>query len=139
MLAGYSGVCPHCSGPVEHSLNVCETHAPFDGGCPDCNRRYAAQLYSYCTNCIFETEKSFVADLLIATTDMLAFLTAHGINPITDPWGPVMKTADEEILSTDPFEARFSFTLDGETLTLTVNDYLSVVDATKHTPSETGR
>lgn len=127
-LAAYCGVCPYCSGPIEHSLSVCETHDTTDGDCPDCNRPYAAQLYSYCTNCIFETEESFAADLVIANTDVLAFLAAHGINPITDPWGPVLVNSDEEILSTEPFKARFTLTIDDESLTLTVDDDLSVVD-----------
>lgn len=35
---------------------------------------------------------------------------------------------EEEIFGTDPFEARFTFTVDGDALTLTVDDNLNVVN-----------
>lgn len=131
VLAAYNGVCPHCSGPVEHSLSVCETHDVTEGVCPDCGRPYASHLYSYCTNCIFDTEGSFAADIALANTEMLAFLTAHDVNPVTDPWGPVMEDADEEILSLEPLEVRFAFTLDGDRFSVTVNDALDIIDVNR--------
>jgi len=39
---------------------------------------------------------------------------------------------DETILSTDPFEARFTFNIDGDTLGVTVDDDLCVVEVTRH-------
>lgn len=61
---------------------------------------------------------------------MMAFLATHGYNPITDSYGPVMQDADEKILSTDPFKPRVTFTIDDDTISLTVDDKLSVIDAT---------
>lgn len=42
---------------------------------------------------------------------------------------------DEEILSTDPFGARVTFVIGEETLALTVDENLSVVDVTGHRDS----
>ncbi len=129
-MATYSDVCPRCSAALEHSITVCETHDSSDDVCNNCNREYAAALSSNCPNCIFAVEEVPATLLAFGTIEMLAFLTTHGYNPIADPYGPVMKDAEEEILSTDPFKARFTFTIDDDTLTLTVNDDLSVVDTT---------
>jgi hypothetical protein len=38
---------------------------------------------------------------------------------------------DEEVTSVDPFDAAFTFEIDGETLTLAVDDELNVVDVTR--------
>lgn len=132
-MAAYSDVCPHCSAAIEHLIDVCETHDASDDVCTDCNRPYAALLTSRCTNCIFEVEEAPAPIITYGTVEMLAFLTAHGLNPITDPCGPVMRNADEEFLSTDPFKARFTYTLNDNTLTLTVDDDLNVIEAAKST------
>lgn len=126
-LSAVIDLCPRCSAPVEHSITACESHDPIDGVCDNCNRRYAAQLSSGCPNCLFDLEDQFAATIALRSVEMLAFLTTHGINPITDPiWASVISPAEEQILSTDPFEARFTFTLDDDTLTLTVDEDLSV-------------
>lgn len=44
---------------------------------------------------------------------------------------------DEEIVSREPFEARFTFTAGTETLTLTVDEELDVSDASIDTMGET--
>lgn len=131
ILAVYSDLCPRCSATIEHSLSVCESHDPVDDVCADCNRRYAAQIFDRCTNCHFELEAGFAARVVLGTVEMQAFLTAHGRNLLTETWSPVIKNADEEILSTEPFEARFTFTDDDDSIILTVDDDLNVVDVTR--------
>jgi hypothetical protein len=39
---------------------------------------------------------------------------------------------DETIPSTDPFEAWFAFNIDGDTLAVTVDEDLSIVEVTRH-------
>jgi DNA-binding HxlR family transcriptional regulator len=130
-LATYSGICPRCLGAIEHSVLVCETHDSGDGMCNSCNQRHAARLNSQCTNCIFSSE-SLAVDLVLTHLKTLAFLTTHGVNPLTDPWGPVIGTAAEEVLSTEPFTARYTLTIENESLALTVDDSLSVIDVSNH-------
>jgi hypothetical protein len=76
---------------------------------------------------------------LLDTTELLAFLTEHGINPVSqDTLGTALETLgnyDEEVVSADPFEARLTFTADGESITLTLDDDLSVSNVTR---SQTG-
>lgn len=131
-MARGSGICPRCSAALEGSVEVCTEHDPGDGICEECNNRYAVQHHAHCTNCIYETAGLFMLSLL-ATTELLAFLTARGLNPISasselDVYA-VTGDYEEEVVSVDPFEARFTFTADGDSITLTVDDDLEVVDA----------
>ncbi|MFB6301174.1 MAG: ArsR/SmtB family transcription factor [Halobacteriales archaeon] len=128
-LAAYRGVCPRCSGRIDHSISVCASHDATDDACAHCGRRYAIQHDSRCTNCIFDLEAGFAANLLLGSIEMLAFLTDHGINPLTDAWGPIIESADETVLSTDPLRARFTFTIEDDHLILTVDETLSVLDS----------
>lgn len=99
------------------------------------------QHVARCTNCIFSQQGAFAVALL-ANADLLAFLTTHGINPVTpsapsaEIFAATVMEYDEEILATDPFEGRFTFTIDDDTLTLTVNEDLEVVDTARDTADE---
>lgn len=135
-----SGVCSRCGAVVEYSVHVCEEHDAGDDLCDHCDCRHAVQFHTQCSNCIHKEMTPFVLGRLIATTELVVFLTTHGFNPIApSPFSTfyqVLLNYDEEVLSTDPFEARFTFTADGDTLTLTVDDDFSVVDVTKSRASE---
>jgi hypothetical protein len=72
---------------------------------------------------------------LVGHTPMLDFLTDHGLNPVA-PESPRLVNAvhedyEEDLLSEDPFRARFVFTADDERLVLTVDDDLAVVEAVR--------
>ncbi len=130
VLPTAGGVCPRCSAPVDKSVQVCEDHDARESPCAQCGNRHAVQYRARCTNCIFVQAGPFVLDLL-GTTDLLAFLTARGMNPITpspERFGSVVLNYEEEVFGTDPFEARFTFHVDGDTLALTVDDALTVTD-----------
>lgn len=133
-LAG--GICPRCSAPVDRELTVCASHDAAGGRCPDCDRRFAAVVRVDCPNCARSVGGSLVI-ALAAETELLSFLADHGRNPVAPDSisgvEAVHAGVEEEIRSTDPFEARVTFTADGDRLSLTVDDDLSVVDATRHT------
>lgn len=130
-------VCPECSAPVDHSVHVCEHHESGGGRCEACGQRSAITVTTTCTHCIRDQRYNFSA-LLLAEPDVMAFMIDHGIDPLV-PRAFHHSSLEEEIISTDPFEARFTFTADDETLTLTVNDDLSVVDVTKGQATEAER
>jgi len=138
-VARGNGLCPRCSAPVEQSVAVCEDHDD-DGTCDGCGRTYAVHFHASCTNCINDWS-GIVPGLLLGCTDLQAFLTGHGINLVApDTLDRALRTLgnyQEEVVSTDPFEARFTFTVDGDALTLTVDDGPTVVDATLHRATET--
>ena len=139
-LAIASGLCPRCSAALDESVRVCETHEPTGRLCERCDNHHAVQLLTRCPNCHHEQQGAFVLGLL-TNIDLLAFLIAHGINPISPAsyaaYDEALMKYDEEVLSIEPFEARFTFSIDGKTLALTVDDELSVDDVTKWVPPET--
>lgn len=93
------------------------------------------QITTDCTNCISTYRGAFVLRLG-ATTDFLAFLTTHGINPFspTPDFRRVAIDYEEDLLSVDPFRANFTFTIDDDARTLTVDDDLNVIDITETDP-----
>lgn len=129
------GFCPRCSGTVETSASVCENHGEPDGLCEDCGNRKAVHLHAACENCNFGLEVPIVY-AFYADTEFIEFLTSHGISPVSmdvenEPF-PVVGAYDEEVLSVDPFEAEFTFTVEGDSLTMAVDDSFSKFEARRN-------
>lgn len=139
LLADSTDVCSRCSATLRHSVSVCEAHGTSGEICDQCGRRYAVKFDAHCPNCHYDVQ-GIAPTRLMATTRLLSFITEKGINPIApdrfDRALGVLANYEEEVLSTDPFEAAFTFTADGEALTLTVGDDLSVIDVTRESISE---
>ena len=74
---------------------------------------------------------------LVDDLNILDFTTDHGINPLvpgertTPKLNEAITTPEEEIVSTDPPVVKLTFTLDDESLTVTVDDTLEVVEAVR--------
>lgn len=134
MIALSEGVCPRCSGRLDQAAKVCPDHDTNPGLCDACRNRHAIQLQSACESCIFDHEGAFVLKL-VAHADLLGFVIDHGLDPIGDQW-EFGWTYDEEVLSLDPFEAQFTFSIDGDALSLTVNRDLEVVDTRQRVPDD---
>lgn len=130
MIALANGVCPRCSATLQQAPDWCEDHGASDGLCPACQNRHAVQLRSRCENCIFDHEGAFVLRFM-TNIAFLSFITDHGLNPVTDHWEFGWEYS-ETVASTDPFEARFEFEIDGDVLFLAVDDTLAV---SRDTPS----
>ncbi|MFW6152865.1 MAG: ArsR/SmtB family transcription factor [Halobacteriota archaeon] len=125
LLSRADDVCPRCSAAMEHELDLCGNHDLSGGLCERCGRRYAIGLRSLCTNCI-HSMRTYFGLYLMDEPDLVAFVARHGINPVTDgiEWGWEF---DEELLSTDPFRARFTLELDGDRIAFRVDDGFEVV------------
>ncbi|MFB6071489.1 MAG: hypothetical protein ABEJ88_00815 [Halobacterium sp.] len=129
-LLAADGTCPRCSAPMDEWVTVCEDHDATDGSCGACNRRYAAHHSSECTNCVYSHRVAFGLSL-VSHVDLQAFLTTHGVNvasPDAERFFGAMLDYEEEIREAEPFAARFTFELDGDRLSLTVDDDFDVVD-----------
>lgn len=139
VLSDSTGVCSGCSASIDHAVTVCENHDVTEGSCEQCGRRYAVRFDISCPNCHYDIN-GIAPTCLLATTELLEFLTSHGINPVApgsmDRVIKAIAQYDEEVISTDPFEARFTFTVDSDAIVLTVDDDLAVVDATTHESSD---
>ena len=133
-LTDSTGVCSRCSARLETSVDVCENHDADAGVCDECERRYALMFDLYCPNCDYDPN-SIAPGILLANTELLAFLTARGINPFApeslNRASQALAQYDEEIVSTDPLEAKLTFTADGDSITLTLDDDLSVANVTR--------
>ena len=135
VLAVSSGVCPRCSAQLDESVTVCAMHDRADGLCQDCGKRHAAQVRYRCPVCNFKESGGFW-NALWAETAFLSFLTDHGINPIAPSprcYSMIVSSFEEEVCSVEPFEGRFTFTIDSESLTLTVDEELDVGAVTRYT------
>ena len=132
-LTDSAGICSRCSAKLESSVEVCERHDTGDGVCDECEARYAMAFNLHCPNCNYDP-KSIAPGVLLANTELLAFLTARGINPFApeslNRASQALTRYDEEVVSMDPFEARLTFTVERDSLTVTIDDDLSVTDVT---------
>lgn len=128
-LVAAHDVCPRCSAVVERSIDVCADHDPGQTFCDDCGEQHAIQFETRCTNCRFALS-SIASMHLVGAVEVLDFITDHGVNAISDPWDWGWEY-EEDVLSTDPLRARITFEIDDEALTLTVDEELSVLDATR--------
>lgn len=131
LLAIASDLCPRCGATVETKLHVCEDHERGDEPCSVCETSYAVRQSATCTNCIYSVGSAASWGLL-PDPALLTFLFDHGLNPVAPSSAHrldrVLNEYDEEILSVDPLRAEFTFTVDGERLTLEVDDELTVTE-----------
>jgi hypothetical protein len=136
VLALSSGLCPRCSAPVERDLRVCTDHDATDGHCANCTRQRALLLHAACTNCIYAVGGTAVA-ALTARTEVLDFLTDHGLNPVSPASvrdvEAVQEGFDETVRSTDPTVVELTLTAEDERLTLVVDGDLRVREVSRST------
>ena len=130
-----SGLCPKCSSVLDRELDLCADHDIPDGGdvCGSCGGRYAAKVRFDCSTCLFDG-RGTLPILFMDQTEFLSFLFANDRNPIAadsiSDCQRVVSSYDEEVISTDPFQGRFTFEIDGDTISLTVDQTLDVIDVT---------
>lgn len=138
VMADSAGFCSRCSGVIDHSVTVCADHEGTDGICEHCERRYAVLFEVECRTCHYN-KRGIAPTCLLAKTELLSFLTDHGGNPLMPETFDVEPGAvanyEESVLSMDPFKAAFTFTIDDESITLTVDEEVSVIDVERHRAS----
>jgi hypothetical protein len=134
LLGTSAGVCSRCSGRIEQSVTVCEDHDASEGVCDHCDRRYAVLFEVECAACYYNASGIAIICLL-AETELWSFLTDYGMNPLvpeTRKRAPgMLANYEEDIRSLDPLRVDLTFTIDDDALTLTIDEDVSVVDATR--------
>lgn len=130
MQAIARGVCPRCSGRIEHTVDVCEDHDAGEGPCESCGFRFGASYSGACSNCVFGVTTS-IAGIVGVQPESMAFVADHGVDPVAPdgvvPYGAV----EETIHSHDPFVAAYTITLEDEHLSVTVDEELAITDVTR--------
>lgn len=135
VLAMSRDIYPRCSASMDPPVHVCEDHDAADGPCDECDSRNEVSIESRCMDCP-HTARGFFELYLLRNIEPIAFVASRGFHPIspTDLRNAIEATV--EVLSTDPFEARFTFAIGEDSLTLAVDDDLTVVDVQKEEHSE---
>jgi len=124
---------------VEWSVSVCDAHDAAESSCAQCGSRYAVDVAYRCPTCGADHGGMF-ANHLLTEPVLVAVLLDHDVDPLSPPprrFSASVWVYDEAVRSEDPFEAAFTFTIDGDALTLTVDDLLEVVEVAERSARET--
>ena len=136
-LAIDHGVCPRCAGTFSFDLEVCEGHDPVDGICAACRRRYGITVRSTCRTC-HHFRVHLLTDYVFYRPTVRPFFERHGIDPVLPAWEDLAAFYDVrvDLRSTDPFEARLTYAVGGESLVVAVDGDLAttVVEAGEPAP-----
>ncbi|MFB6187139.1 MAG: winged helix-turn-helix domain-containing protein [Halobacteriaceae archaeon] len=130
-IAATSNVCPYCAGHVTYEISdVCEDHDASVGLCDNCQHKNAVRIRFVCKNCIFEETYPMVMALL-TVPELTVFVSEHGLNMTSKgvEWGWIY---GEEIIATEPFKAKFTFTIDDDSISITIDENLDVIETTRH-------
>lgn len=126
----HEGVCPHCLGPVETTIDACVNHGPTDSGrCPNCDRFNMADVWMVCSTCKRSMPPS-VTIVILDHPEVTAFYHEHGMEHRFATWETVARSylVAEELISEDPFRMRATIPAGDDELQLTLDDEVDIVD-----------
>lgn len=132
------GVCPECSGPVEESVHICESHgAPPGEVCPACGASNEARVSYVCSVC--KHSGSYPAWTAVYDHPaIIAFYHEQGFNVtygLDDPeacarlWDHLKK--EQMLVSENPVRIRVTVSCDGAELYLILDGDLTVIDVAR--------
>lgn len=130
IAAMYDGVCPHCAGCVETTVDVCHDHDPGpETLCSNCERRHLADAWMVCATC---KRSAFppVGGVVLNHPTVIAFYHGHGIEHRTATWERIVRSTEveEELRSEDPLRLCVTIPAGDDELQLTLDDGLDVVE-----------
>lgn len=126
----HEGVCPHCLGAVDVTIDACTDHEPTDSGrCPNCDRFNMADVWMVCTTCKRSMPPS-VTIIVLNHPEVTAFYHERDIEHRFASWETVARSYQvaEELISEDPVRMRMTIPAGGDELQLTLDHELNVVD-----------
>lgn len=132
-LSMVNNSCPRCSARFEEWIDVCEDHDGGDSCCDRCGYRHEVIYSAACSNCTFDRRLPF-GMILIETTELQSFLTSRGFNLIDEGYedfSAVFKNYEEDVIERDPLEVRFTYSLGGDELSLTVDEERNVLSVSR--------
>lgn len=132
---GVESICNECSGEMARSLHICGEHEPDGGVCTNCGRHVPVVGRLRCTVC--KTTHMAPPRLFLAYHPaVIAFYHEHGITiqygrttveTFTDITEHVLE-AKQEVISNDPPQVRVTFTHNDDTISLTLESDLKVIE-----------
>ena len=143
------GVCPECSGPIEESVQVCETHAASSGElCSNCgtavhdgggNEVRVSYVCSVCKHSASYPAWTAVFD----HPAIVGFYHDHGFDMtygLDDPevCGRLFDRLrrEQSLVSTDPLRVGVTVSCNGREMDLTLDENLRVIDIARDDGSE---
>jgi DNA-binding HxlR family transcriptional regulator len=119
-----NGFCPYCDGRIERHVGTPELDEPLEG----VDDRFPVVRYE-CQQCGAEPTSGLTIGLF-SHPAVVEFYYDRGIDIRERPvWEfPVFGSEAERIDSEEPFRASATFSVDGDELTMTVDDRFEVVD-----------
>lgn len=133
----FDGVCPTCSGPVDGRLECCPDHEP-KGGCERCGLRFGTLARFQCRVCKFFGGGN-LKKVGLCHPEMRSFYEDHGVSTQirAGDFESARRVYDllydysVECLSEGPLRATVSASVYGDTIRLTFDDRVTVVDVSR--------
>lgn len=129
------GLCPSCAGPVTADIDICADH-PDDGVCEVCESDHAGGIRYDCTVCGYAEGMPLWGRGLVGE-EMFRFAYDRGVNlnrPSPDDLR-LTRDIEEDIMSVKPPRVRYTYHIDGDALSLTIDDALEITDVEAESPS----
>jgi ssDNA-binding Zn-finger/Zn-ribbon topoisomerase 1 len=134
MRTMFQGVCATCSGPVTARLELCTDHQR-DGTCEHCGRKDAVLAAFRCQTCK-DSHAAPPSVLSVFHPAVVAFYYDHGVSirwhaeefdglTLVGDYEPEF---EQEIVSEEPSRVTVTISLDGDELSLTFDESVSIVD-----------
>lgn len=132
------GICPWCSGRVDHSFHICDAHdAAGDSPCPACGRRYEVAVRLVCTVCKATNITQIEVVPYISRHPAVAeFYREHGVEhdytrfdlEFLSLFKTYVREVETELLSTKPLQVQFTIPLENGEHQLLVDEELNITD-----------
>lgn len=135
ILSALGGICPTCSGVIASEIDVCDDHdASSTAVCSTCHRRYRIRAIGQCQTCkeLFGFPPGWS---LVTHPAVVDFFHDHDI-PVADMTDPtnlvhtfeLVHHAQTAIRSRNPLQVDIAFSHAGESVRVTIDRHLSVID-----------
>lgn len=125
-------ICPKCSSRTSMTVDACEDHKPIDGLCEACQGRWAVFVSYECRHCAFwSTVPAYYH--LWSDPQVVGWFHERGIRFTGPSWETMAYTigGNDEVVSTDPLTVEVTVPVDGETVTMTLDEEMKVVKLTE--------
>lgn len=128
------GVCPHCAGKVETSVDYCEDHTPTDDGfCNRCDSRYEIRVKTICSVCKSRwtgTTKPYAMlhPAAISFYHQRGLDVGFGVNDFDGLKRILELDVEQRLVSTDPVQVEVTLPYNGDEMTLVLDETMTVIE-----------
>ena len=128
-------VCRECAGSTTASISVCDTHQTRgEGSCSSCGTRFPVWAEMRCDTCGF-AKRLPVEPFVMGLTPVIGFLDDLGIDilaPSFDEVVDLLRHRIETTVAEDPFRVTVTIQGGAESLSVSLDDEMNVVDVGRH-------